>query len=1175
ASYLAPDLTSSLGGMAYAKATALVELAWGEAALSTIRMEYQSGSGMKYVQMKPGDKTVSYSLPKQMTAKYSAEITNVFQRNGEIFGLDKFSYVADEEMESLTDLVVEYEDEETSSQRKAELLSQIKEKHREMDTEAYAFFNIATAGGLYTVPAAGYTYDEKTNTMTVYTDMIEQGDDFTTGITVEYQASDPDTMWEQESITFRNENNEEETYSYPVITVKDEREETYPLMQEGAREYRIYDLLPDGSASRAALEGAIKDLEKGNANLTEADLARGLEEFYQTETGKTALAEMKAQELQGIDENALITEGFWQSDLQVSKTASAGNGGAFLLTPFSMNGERALRLATQYTDPAGNTYTLPEAIKLRNEIIMDNIQGMKTLMKNYSSLDGTKYTDEEGNEQVFKETNPFGEVGSDSEFQIKNFGLVTEKNANITDLSSKENGGAMTMTFYQDFASAVDELMMPKLGYDKSVYEYNGYTLDAKGEKVPADPIGLVMYSATTYYKKDGSLITDELEKYDGTAAAMLETYIYKNPEVPSGNPFRWTRIQMATVAPNTPSPVYNGGFVAPLNTWRPYKYTDANGEMTDPVADARFGEGSVQAAVSKEAGNTYVRKLDSNGGSSFNTAAGQSSNGAGWSFQIVPKHWDDYSNGTKWGLVSFGLAAGGAAVQIGAKVSRAQSLADMANKGKDVAGAARAEQVSKGIKILNSEGKAIGTIQGKEAVEAAMKAEKRLVYALSEEGEYVLTTESRFNAIAPISGNASDACKAGMPLTVSTAATINDLNAAEATVMSFDSRGPAGASANEIEQYANVSYNESRDYLRWVSEGAKKDGALKDSGEAQNLKNEIAAIMNEEAALAAEAGYTKATGDFGQSVGKGTAELGLGIAIVSWIPGVNLASGVTYAVAGAGAAGIGFISTAIADNKLAALRRRTEALMKKKEALKAKCKAYGIPSEEEEKNKGGGGAGGGDDDGSGSGTGTGGGDGTGGGSGTGGGGSGGTGGTGGTPGTPSDSSGGGTGNPPKPGDDEDDSPTNNTGNKNNKTGKTNKNGNTDKNGSTSSGNKNSGGKKKDSKNKPGDVKVEGYPDPSGVVYEAVLSNPLEGAEVSIYTNSDAVSSGFKPVYEGEPGGKPANAGSASAYSRLDRPASYLMIPGELTQVTDADGRYQWDVKQGIWYVKAKKQGYT
>ena len=100
--------------------------------------------------------------------------------------------------------------------------------------------------------------------------------------------------------------------------------------------------------------------------------------------------------------------------------------------------------------------------------------------------------------------------------------------------------------------------------------------------------------------------------------------------------------------------------------------------------------------------------------------------------------------------------------------------------------------------------------------------------------------------------------------------------------------------------------------------------------------------------------------------------------------------------------------------------------------------------------------------------------------------------------------------------------------------------------------------------------------DPSGIVYEAVLSNPVEGATVTLYTADETyvptyTKDGDFEVYvdtQGNPA-KPLNAYSGSG--TLTVPDVNNLDPKELTLITGPDGRYQWMVPAGLWYVTAEK----
>lgn len=72
--------------------------------------------------------------------------------------------------------------------------------------------------------------------------------------------------------------------------------------------------------------------------------------------------------------------------------------------------------------------------------------------------------------------------------------------------------------------------------------------------------------------------------------------------------------------------------------------------------------------------------------------------------------------------------------------------------------------------------------------------------------------------------------------------------------------------------------------------------------------------------------------------------------------------------------------------------------------------------------------------------------------------------------------------------------------------------------------------------------------DPSGTVYEAVLSNPVEGAEVTIYCLDPE--SGKETLW------------NAADYEQQN------------PQLTGEDGAYAWDVPEGKWKVVCKKEGF-
>ena len=86
--------------------------------------------------------------------------------------------------------------------------------------------------------------------------------------------------------------------------------------------------------------------------------------------------------------------------------------------------------------------------------------------------------------------------------------------------------------------------------------------------------------------------------------------------------------------------------------------------------------------------------------------------------------------------------------------------------------------------------------------------------------------------------------------------------------------------------------------------------------------------------------------------------------------------------------------------------------------------------------------------------------------------------------------------------------------------------------------------------------------DPSGVVFEAVIENPVPDADVTLYY---AVDSGGRLVKE-------ADKAIADHIVQADQVRD--LVPGQATQTTDENGRYAWGVPEGLWYVTAEHAGY-
>jgi len=85
--------------------------------------------------------------------------------------------------------------------------------------------------------------------------------------------------------------------------------------------------------------------------------------------------------------------------------------------------------------------------------------------------------------------------------------------------------------------------------------------------------------------------------------------------------------------------------------------------------------------------------------------------------------------------------------------------------------------------------------------------------------------------------------------------------------------------------------------------------------------------------------------------------------------------------------------------------------------------------------------------------------------------------------------------------------------------------------------------------------------DPSGVVYEAVIENPVEGAYVRLHYAADSEGK----IADPEDGDKATEMKEAYDLRNL--------IPSDPVQVTGADGKYEWGVPKGLWYVTAEGAG--
>ncbi|MBQ2306555.1 MAG: hypothetical protein II184_03480, partial [Clostridia bacterium] len=84
--------------------------------------------------------------------------------------------------------------------------------------------------------------------------------------------------------------------------------------------------------------------------------------------------------------------------------------------------------------------------------------------------------------------------------------------------------------------------------------------------------------------------------------------------------------------------------------------------------------------------------------------------------------------------------------------------------------------------------------------------------------------------------------------------------------------------------------------------------------------------------------------------------------------------------------------------------------------------------------------------------------------------------------------------------------------------------------------------------------------DPSGIVYEGVIENPVKGATVTLWYGVDA-------------NGQLVLEKDAKNVKKVVPAAQVKKSPMETVQTTGADGKYAWFVPQGLWYVTAGYAG--
>lgn len=84
--------------------------------------------------------------------------------------------------------------------------------------------------------------------------------------------------------------------------------------------------------------------------------------------------------------------------------------------------------------------------------------------------------------------------------------------------------------------------------------------------------------------------------------------------------------------------------------------------------------------------------------------------------------------------------------------------------------------------------------------------------------------------------------------------------------------------------------------------------------------------------------------------------------------------------------------------------------------------------------------------------------------------------------------------------------------------------------------------------------------DPSGIVYEGVIENPVKGATVTLWYGVDA-------------NGQLVLEKDTKNVKKVVPAAQVKKSPMETVQTTGADGKYAWFVPQGLWYVTAEYAG--
>ncbi|MCR5487482.1 MAG: chitobiase/beta-hexosaminidase C-terminal domain-containing protein [Lachnospiraceae bacterium] len=1020
----------------------------GQAILSDIVMNFESRNNYfslnGLVHMIPGETPKKYMPVGNMKAVYEACLKNVSvydikddqaikkkagQGNLEnvfLSGLKKIRQIAD------GDIVYKYPVDSYD----------LKTHEIKAGTEGYAFFRINTVNGIRIVPAVSYRIDGE-DTVTLISGRIDQGPDYTTGVSLVYEPGAEEgydggtyfnpTMFE------RDENGklvwDEDGYSYdPEQTTKYDH-----LVMKNTSPYII-------SSDEI---GDFQELRYGDTVQNGLILEKEGGAIIGVSANEAAMEKLKALNNAGLLDgsvsiNRLEPGGAYAAGDSIEAVGD-GDTGMDLTQKISYEefmdwdpGEDFVLAGEPETKPA----TLQGIIEERNRQLLRNMFLMKAAISEDSAL----------REDVTK------------------FGRIEAENARKT--SNKD----YSLVAYVDYASALDEKMMDKMGYRQSTYDYE--TEDEKGGK---ETLKMRIYTATTFYKKNGEIIADPSKQNYDSADAALDTYIFYNPEVEKAekdpvitadlHPFKWTRIQIASMVPGANSPIYVHGFVAPLPTWTPGKYDASN--PLGIIEDTGERQASIASNGIEPVGATKFKPVE-------NTKVGFF--GTGFKFDINPKN---YSEST-W-ISGAGLALGYFNMFRSAALNRVQKKYSVPGLGKNAKDAKLYEQITfmdgKGSYSMADDTLRIGKIEkfggkwtmhepkwfGNETYKVVAKQDIKEVY----------TTLMRAN-VSELIGDAS---------------------------LGFTAIGMFKSYTADNPPTTKMLMNDTRqqltDAMRWVSQN--KDLEKEIGTEArQTLMECIVDRMTqltevEKNAECADHQAEFSSGDFKKALD--------GISFVTGIFPFPVCEGISLTTGT-----LSFLLDAANDN---ATKNSLKAVIdygQKHDAFMMILAAYGYPpKKDEEKKEGGGGGEVGPDD-------------------------------------PEDP----LPIPPPPGPIPGFTPYN-------------------------------AGEEQ--------PQVESIPvqDPSGVVYEAVLSNPLEGAAVRLYSGNAETADGrpWKPEYSIDASSKmavyyqdgrpvtPNNTASINNTVSKNVPDPNLILPESPAMITGPDGRFRWDVAEGLWYVEAEKPGYN